>query len=318
MNIDLDYIYGMFPLLFTQIILPPLSLINHQVKLSDYPEFIEIVLREIYRILPPKMLTPQYINNLCTDMNNNNQNQWDWTRLSYMFVHADFNHLLGNLKAAYIFGYPLYKECGLFHVYTTFILGGIVAVWPSPLHDKQMTQFVSAFEDTFVQCMPSLLTTYLPHTIQTHIGQLSTYISTKILDYLPRNACGSSGAACSLLGASLIIVMQDFIKNIKNLSYIVDSRNVRSYNNSHNFNNNMNNNIRARTIKGLINNVLFLTTAISYLLHEVHMVSISREDALQISNTYGLLSLRTISNSGHIQGALYGMFSTCIYILNRK
>lgn len=312
MLIDVEYLHGMFPLFFSQIMVPPLSLLDGNIRLSDYPEFIEMVLVEIYKIIPPKLLSIDYIDSLCCDMNTKNSSEWDWRRISYMFIHSDFEHLFGNLKAAYIFGYPLYKECGLWSVYTTFIFGGIAAVWPSPLHDKQITQFTATFEDSFSQYIPSFVRNIFPTTVQNQIGHLSTFFGKKILEFLPRKACGSSGAACALLGSSLIIVIQDLHQCISDI--INENTNGGMYS-QYRTESASNNSKKASLMVSILQDLLFLITAVSFISGEVHMISLSREDALQISNTYGLLSLRMISHSGHVQGALFGMCWQCVRML---
>ena len=291
---DSSYIISLIPLLLGHLVIPPLSLLDGSDRLSNYDVVFANFVAEIYRLVPNKFLSYKYVNSLCCDMKEiakynvlDISRIWNSTLVTYMFVHADFNHVFGNMLGLIASSKPVYDELGQFGLYSLFLVGGIGAILPSPIHNKQTLMNMLLIDDYIADSIPSFITDMLPTSISKYVHNATARISNAIIDYLPRKACGSSGAVSAFIGFSIPCDCRDIYNLYKN-KYRLDSK------------------VRARKLLQIIFKVIYTS---SYLLTEFGLVSLDRESRLEVSksSSNGLFSMIFVSHSGHVQGGLIGL-----------
>ena len=310
-GVDLKYAYALLPIVISHLAIPPLSLLNGEQSLEQFPPwFVSIVELFYSNLTPPQLLSRRFVESLCCDMNSaKNQSisemveSGDLTRLSYMLVHADFQHMISNLRAIATFGVPVYRQLGMEGMHVLYLLGGVAAIWPSLLHDKTVRQRAAVLEDTLIEYVPGAVRALLPDYVQQHVYSAGAYLTGKVLDALPRVACGSSGAACALLGASMVFEARDLLLLWREMTMTVG----RVHQNKRR--------VAGETLVTparlwrLGQHALYLMTAVSYMTQEVQMIAMSRTALFSLSKQYGFLSMFSIGHSAHVQGCLFGLLA---------
>jgi len=125
MQIDIDYIAAICPIVLTHIFIPPLSYFYKK-------ECID-VFDALYQLLPREFTKRSFVEDLILDHSEKKKLQVTW--VTHIFVHGDYHHLFSNLEGAIVYGYPVYKEFGAQGLWILFLSGGIIASIPSPLHE---------------------------------------------------------------------------------------------------------------------------------------------------------------------------------------
>lgn len=113
-----------------------------------------------------------------------------------MFVHKDYNHLFGNLIAIADMGESVFQEFGGVGFYVTFLGGGVAALLPSTLLDNKQFR-MTAFENKY----------NVPGFVTKNVMKVLDVVTSS----LPNIHCGSSGAACALLGCNLVLYTRDIV-----------------------------------------------------------------------------------------------------------
>jgi hypothetical protein len=132
------YLQSFLPLLIGHVIVPPLSSFKFESPPLILDSFFNIVYTIIDEIYPNTLLSEKFVNSLILDQRALPD---DKTWITHLFVHGDYNHLIGNLSAALQFGYPIYKEFGSEGLYILFLFGGVFASIPSMLYADQKNAF---------------------------------------------------------------------------------------------------------------------------------------------------------------------------------
>lgn len=312
---DVQYVFALLPIVISHLAIPPLSLLMGTERLEDLPPWLSSLVELFYQTVPPQLLSRRFVESLCCDMNSTrNQSVQDMidsgdvSRLTYILVHADFSHMLSNLKAIVSFGYPVYNQMGQAGLLLVYLLGGVAAIWPSPLHNQSVTQRAEVIEDTLMDWIPEFARSALPDAVQKHARRASSYIANKALDMVPRIACGSSGAACALLGASLVFETHQLYRLLREI-FPRDLKWARK----HKSDGEERSLITPEQFWRMGQRVWYLASAVSYISTEVTMITLSREALFTLTKQYGFLSTFSISHSAHVQGCLFGL---CIGLWN--
>ena len=142
MAIYIDYILAFLPIVAAHVAIPPMSFFRGE-RLSN--ALLQDIFSYIYSLTPQQLLSADYVRSLL-------YNSADWpniksTIVTHMFVHNDYQHLLGNLNAAFQASFPIYAEFGAVGLYFLFISGGAIASFPSFLHEDQKRAFSNLFYD---------------------------------------------------------------------------------------------------------------------------------------------------------------------------
>ena len=143
MAIYVDCLLAFTPIAAAHLAIPPISFFRGErlgdVQLQTFFDFI-------YSMFPGNLLSAHFVQSLMY-----NSAKWpniDSTIITHMFVHGNYEHLLGNLSAALHGSYPIYQEFGALGLYFLFISGGTIASFPSFLHDDdQKRAFSKLFYD---------------------------------------------------------------------------------------------------------------------------------------------------------------------------
>ena len=127
----IDYAFAALPLVIGHIIIPPLSWFGgERVYLDGHTD----IFTEFYdKAVPPILLSAKYVHSLVAD----SKEPFNYRNITSIFVHSTYSHMFNNLSACIQFGLPVYLEFGSNGLYFVFLVGGVVASFPSFLHDDQ-------------------------------------------------------------------------------------------------------------------------------------------------------------------------------------
>jgi membrane associated rhomboid family serine protease len=183
---DLDYLFAFSPLVLAHVVVPPISRVRgfRQNELTD--ESLKKLFQIVYKyITPSELWNYKNIKSLMLDPDKLGGERII-TLLTYMFIHGDYHHLLGNLFSLFFCGSRVHREFGAIGLYNIFLTSGLVCQIPSFIRSRQ--------DET----KPFLVKMW--HVV------------------IPPLSCGSSGGVCGVLGANVALVLWDVISNLQGLS----------------------------------------------------------------------------------------------------
>jgi membrane associated rhomboid family serine protease len=133
---------------------------------------------------------------------------------THMFVHMDYNHLLGNLSAAFTHGFQVYRKFGAQFLYCLFLSGGVVA---------SLSQGEDMVKDVITKLNPQGLNTVSRGPLVDSLLSAVTAVVKPATNALKQVAstlglewqtyyCGSSGAVCALMGCSFVLDCQSLFR----------------------------------------------------------------------------------------------------------
>jgi membrane associated rhomboid family serine protease len=201
---EIDYVFVALPLIASHVLVPPLSYFTGE-RLGEHT-FWRPIFDFIYQYI-----TPEYFNGSSMQSRSNvmalgckcqvdrdgnmvvvDEGNFPASMVTYMLVHGDYRHLFNNLVGAVVHGKRVSDEFTPFGMYALYILGGIVAVSPSPLHRYKNTRPLSvAVSDDLTSNAYA----------KKGIGMLMDAVSS-IKKLQPFVNIGSSGAVWALRGMS--------------------------------------------------------------------------------------------------------------------
>jgi membrane associated rhomboid family serine protease len=195
---DADYLFAFAPLALGHLAVPPLSVFDGREPPSPLLEFL-------YDLWPAGTLSRHYILSLTVSGDAKELHRCNFT---YMFVHADYSHLVGNLLSAFQCGFAVFQELGAQELYLVFLGGGAAASLPSILkidqHKQLAQQFVALPEGTF-----SSLPRWLRDPVSSFNGEVVNAMQKVISS--TSFTCGSSGAVSALMGCNLSLFVSDVV-----------------------------------------------------------------------------------------------------------
>jgi membrane associated rhomboid family serine protease len=201
------YSLAFAPIALGHLIVPPISWFRGGEIL---PEPLGEIFERIYDIAPESFLSERFVLSLILD--NARVLKLDWTRVSHIFVHVNYQHLLSNLTAAYQFGLPVHEAFGQAALYAIFVLGGVYASLPSGLYTRQKQSFAKTVKDV-ISPEPRYIPSFAIEMWDTFAGKVSTVAS----EFIPQKCCGSSGAVFALMGAQSVLLVRNVIKLFVNV-----------------------------------------------------------------------------------------------------
>jgi membrane associated rhomboid family serine protease len=286
----IEYFVAIAPILIGHLIIPPIS---HYIGTEKYPPALEF----LYNLRPSAIRSIQDLESL---MYKTSLPLDSIQIITHMFVHSDTKHLLNNIDAILYSGYPVFREFGIRGLYTTFLLGGISAIIPSPLYDIQKDGNVSKLEK-LVSLQDSPISSVVPKSILSWfdkpLKEVAKGVGNAYYKITSFYMCGSSGGSCALIGCDLIFVIRDSFKLV--------TKAYKSYQISNNNNGNINR-LNNRDENRLSNREKFLLLqyglctikTLSYFTKELNMV---------YGNGTSGVFFDTINHAAHLQGSLFGM-----------
>ncbi len=100
----INYIIAYSPIFLSHVAIPPLSYLSRK---EQIPIEIKELLELIYSIIPDYIFNYNFVYNLTF---NSNEKDPGLTRLTYMFVHINYNHLFSNLFTSFCMGKTIYSK----------------------------------------------------------------------------------------------------------------------------------------------------------------------------------------------------------------
>lgn len=304
---EVNYLITFAPIFFSHVLVPTLSYFAG----TESSE----VFSDLYSLFPG--FTRQYVESLLLDPSRHElfkDSQW----FTYLFVHGNYQHMLGNLYTAYVCGRPVFFEFGPVGLFFLFFSGGVVSCLPSQLSNDQTRILDSAIKDSFVIKNQPYVPGFLKSAWNTYVPPLGGKI---LRSQLPTRICGSSGAVCALLGASTMISFRDIFRSEEVRKFI---SNRFGYKWSSNLS-------RRHSVHGddpdmsLLNHLYTFSTSVAYLFAEYHLIYGTAHSLPGgfLDRLAGILERAQVGHAAHLQGALYGAAFAAIFgilfpYVNRK
>lgn len=253
--------------------------------------------------------------------------------VTYLFVHATYSHMFGNLYTAFVCGRPVWQAYGSFKFLILYLSGGIISSLPSRVSIKHKEHLDNMIADTFEMKDK----TPVPDLFKAVWNTWAPSIGKSIISLqLPTHLCGSSGATCALVGASMVIGINDLIHSPFLRRFV--SRNTTNSTSNPNSNLNSNHDSTSRRdssipssalqsrlyndIYGIkfMNHISVILTSFGYLVSEYELMYPSARSLNSSSfqeRISDILERSKIGHVAHVQGAVYGVvfsvFFTFVY-----
>lgn len=182
--LDIDYLLAFAPLALGHVIVPPISRVTGFLR-RELSEEMNQIFQYIYDIITPNELWDiRNIKSLMLDPQKM-EGERIATLITYMFIHGDYRHLLGNLTSLFFSGHRVYSSFGFWGMNGIFLLSGVACQLPSQIRRRQ---------------------------------DGTKPLLTKVWHFvIPPLSCGSSGGVCGLLGANVVLALWDGISSIEDL-----------------------------------------------------------------------------------------------------
>lgn len=202
---NLFYAVNVLPLLWAHVAIPPMcTFLSYSDDFETLDPTLQDIFKFVYAHLSPRLSEKSikqmaYTRKFNDGSGESNNDFFNSNRITYMFLHRDYQHLMGNLMSCYLYGYSVFQsfEGGISSVYLIFFSGGIFSTYETFLYgweDGKITRSLEKPIDDF--------------NVSTVLGTLANYVMTQI----PRSYIGSSSGCYALLGASLAVLLRKLTK----------------------------------------------------------------------------------------------------------
>lgn len=288
---ETSFLASFVPILFSHVVVPPISFLLGQ-EVEPHPLF-----EDLYAIFP---FTRDFVLENLLLCPSRHKFPADYQYITHMFVHGSYAHMFGNLYTAFICGRSVHMELGAAGMYCLYLSGGIIASLPSLLSLSNQKFMDAAIKDTFTLREKA---SYLPGFLKTAWNTVVPPIGQAIVkSTLPMYVCGSSGATCALLGASILFTLKDIVHSPLLQNLLTRRRDPQS-----------------RTELGpiialqpvftqkFLGSVYTLLTSVGYLVSEYNLMHPETGGGNSFrQNLFNILEQARIGHVAHMQGALYG------------
>mmetsp|Transcript_43686 Transcript_43686/g.120939 ORF Transcript_43686/g.120939 Transcript_43686/m.120939 type:complete len:307 (-) Transcript_43686:145-1065(-) len=188
-----DYVLALVPLVLALLAVPTLEEAKRGELLWPRPVVLEP--GEVWRAQRQMSLTDAGLR----------QGRW-WTLVSYMFLHQDEAHLIGNLMTLGASGREVYRAVGGLGLYGVFLLTGVAAGanrW-GRIHQME-AQLVGSTPQ-----IPKSLDDWLPDRLRSAVGEGIARIAKSSAPIVSELAAdlGASGGACGVMGFSFGLAIE--------------------------------------------------------------------------------------------------------------
>jgi membrane associated rhomboid family serine protease len=128
------YLVAFSPIAVGHLCIPPLSYFEYFRKEND--ERITKIFELIYSLVPAFFLEKDFVLSLL--LVKSKDFSIKSSSITHLFVHATYEHLIGNLSSAFVFGGPVCDEFGAMGLYALFLGGGLFSSLTTFLHADQL------------------------------------------------------------------------------------------------------------------------------------------------------------------------------------
>lgn len=198
------FLFTFAPIAIGHCAVPPLSVFEG--KEDTLNEFFML----LYEAWPKGMLSKQRV--LSWTISSADRGQLTSRHFSHVFVHANYQHMLGNLLSALQCGYAVFDELGTADMYFVFFGGGAAAALPSLLkleQEKIMAESLVGLPASATKLLPDWLALPVRSGSDKLVGVVRQAISK--VSY----SCGSSGAVSAFMGCKLALMVTDFALDVR-------------------------------------------------------------------------------------------------------
>lgn len=129
-----EYLVAFSPIAIGHLCIPPLSYFEYFREEND--ERITKIFDLIYSLVPTVFLKKDFVSSLL--LVKSKEFSIKSSSITHLFVHATYDHLIGNLSSALVFGGPVCDEFGAMGLYALFLGGGLFSSLTTFLHADQL------------------------------------------------------------------------------------------------------------------------------------------------------------------------------------
>ena len=155
-----------------------------------------------------------YLKQLCLDIETQNKVRFSSKWITHLFIHSNYHHLFNNLSAILSLGFPVFSEYGAFGFYFLFFFGGIVSALPSYLHTDLISSYTKHLDNSDKTRLRDFGKQLLPDFAEKYWAAGADFVVANLMKASgPSFSCGSSGAACALMGCETWLSLHE-ISNV--------------------------------------------------------------------------------------------------------
>jgi len=132
------------------------------------------------------------------------------TRLTSMFIHGNYNHLIDNLSALLMFGYHVSSNFGANVVLFLFLAGGYFASLPSFIQKDWVKEVARSRTSEYTHGIPCRSPLTCLVSLWDWIG--APLHGMEHAAQYTNGGVGSSGGGSALIGCSLVLQLRDVLK----------------------------------------------------------------------------------------------------------
>jgi len=104
------YALALLPIIGAHICIPPVSYLKGKENPPAALDALFLVVYDLVKEVNPGLMSYNYVMQLLFNSTVLKSDGNEYRLLTYMFVHADYTHLLNNLASAINLGFPIYEE----------------------------------------------------------------------------------------------------------------------------------------------------------------------------------------------------------------
>ena len=310
---EMQYILAFSPIFLSHILLPPISYFD------GYES--NLLLEDLYSLFPS--ITKDFVLSLMLNPSVHTFPK-SYQFFSYMCVHGSYAHMLGNLYTAFVLGRPIFYQFSSLGLFFLYLSGGIISSLPSKFSLDNKRYLDEAIHDTFVIRNQAYIPNFAKNLWNKHVPGIGARIVNLAM---PKYLCGSSGAVCALLGASIVLSLRDLFNSpyMRQLypssspspspasSSVSDARMTDSSSDAHVFDPSGRRLHLSKPPPFLLDphflhHVYTLCTSLAYIFSEYSLMYPSKDgfSAHFHSRLAEILELSRVGHVAHFQGTLYG------------
>lgn len=133
-----------------------------------------------------------------------------WTLVLHQFAHSDLEHLMNNVLTIVLFGRPVHRRVGTRALYA-LLLGGSTAAGYLHILGRREESHVFAGVQGLLPRNPFGGATRAGRWYDASVSRFAGWLSPRVARHVSIPAIGASGGACCLMGASVVIQLEELV-----------------------------------------------------------------------------------------------------------
>lgn len=156
-------------------------------------------------ITPPWMAKHVYLSDM-----NLEAGRW-WTLVLHQFAHSDINHLSNNLLSIVLFGRSVHERLGSTEAFYALLVGGATATGYLQVLGKREEGQRFADLQGLLPRLPLGDASKAGRWYAATVDRFAGFMTRQLAPVLPIPALGASGGACCLMGASVVVNVEELV-----------------------------------------------------------------------------------------------------------